>query len=90
LSGTYAETYCAFDLAMNETGCLSSSIEVALPELEGIRSKLQEILLTGGRVELYVWLWPTEGEIGRGFELEPEAIRRMAELGLKLSVEVPN
>jgi hypothetical protein len=83
LPGTRQETMCAFRFE-HDGDQLSSAVDEVVEHLFLRKSHVQELLDTGGTLALNIGL---NGQFNSSFELDPDSLRRMSELGICLSVE---
>ena len=70
-----------------ESDSLESHVEALLGRLEPMASELGQLIAEQGLRPEFFCYWSTSTGIG-GFELSPETLRRIAELGAKLSLDV--
>ncbi|WP_431835382.1 hypothetical protein [Enterobacter ludwigii] len=87
LDGVYRESYCSFEIMGKTTGYFTDGITQCAQMLKSLAAPFSELTATGGRLEVYVWIYP-EGETDLGFELERPLIRLLSDLNLTLSVEI--
>jgi hypothetical protein len=83
LTGTYRESYCAFDLGSEDDGELADFLRNALARLEQSALFLTELRATGGALNFFVSWSP--GERGEVFDVA--LLADMARLGIDLGIE---
>ena len=83
--GTLSSSYCSFELSEGNDAELSDELKKWNGRLLGRSESIREFHKGGGRMEYFVGLF-IDGN--SGFELEPEVAGSLAELGIKLSLDI--
>lgn len=86
LDGRYQKTYCTFMLIDRSDGWFTDGICRASSSLKAHRAFFHSIQDTGGSSELYVGVF-VEGK-STGFTADVELMATLADLRLKMSVEI--
>ena len=83
LPGIRQETMCIFRFEFDEKAA-ASAVSEKVEQLLAKRSYLSELVESGGSVALNLGL---NGKFNASFDLSPDALRALGELGIGLSVE---
>jgi hypothetical protein len=79
----WADNYWCYDFEVGQS--LEDGLATVAAFLSSKGSQIKELLRSGGRADLYLFLAPTAVE---GFEMEPGLLTTLGRLGVRLGVEV--